>query len=255
MKNPFPGMNPWLEGYWGDMHLSLLTYIRDQIQSQLPGNLYAQGEMSVTVDEYPENPARYVPDVSILDAGGDGGAAVMEQADTLVATKPKVVRVEKVPERWIQIYDLDSNNEVVTAIEVLSPTNKDYGKGREQYLAKQDRYYHSKVNLVEIDLLRGGLDSFIVGERLRSEAEYGVCVTRGMSSEVFECYPMHLREPLSNIAIPLRREDKDVVLPLQKIINHCYEMGRYHHKIDYSRQPRLQLETSDWEWTRTMVSE
>ncbi len=30
LKNPFPGMNPWLEGYWGDVHTKLTTYAYDE---------------------------------------------------------------------------------------------------------------------------------------------------------------------------------------------------------------------------------
>ena len=26
--NPLPGMNPWLEAFWGDLHTSLTTYAR-----------------------------------------------------------------------------------------------------------------------------------------------------------------------------------------------------------------------------------
>ena len=41
-KNPFPGMNPWLEAHWGDVHTSLTTYACDQLQPQLPAGLRAR---------------------------------------------------------------------------------------------------------------------------------------------------------------------------------------------------------------------
>ena len=41
MKNPFPGMNPWLEAYWRDVHASLLVYARDLLNAELPpGRVY-----------------------------------------------------------------------------------------------------------------------------------------------------------------------------------------------------------------------
>ncbi len=43
-KNPFPGMNPWLEEHWGDVHTSLTTYARDQLQPRLPPGLRARIE-------------------------------------------------------------------------------------------------------------------------------------------------------------------------------------------------------------------
>ncbi len=36
MKNPFPGMNPYFERYWGDVHSTLIAYLRDQINERLP---------------------------------------------------------------------------------------------------------------------------------------------------------------------------------------------------------------------------
>lgn len=41
MKSPFPGMDPWLEDHWRDVHHSFLTYARDDVQPQLPGPLSA----------------------------------------------------------------------------------------------------------------------------------------------------------------------------------------------------------------------
>src|SRR5439155_20452495 len=49
------------------------------------------------------------------------------------------------------------SNELVTVIEVLSPTNKLPGSdGSREYAHKRERLLESHVNLVEIDLLRGG---------------------------------------------------------------------------------------------------
>lgn len=34
-KNPFPGMNPFLELRWPDVHLALIGYIRDALGAEL----------------------------------------------------------------------------------------------------------------------------------------------------------------------------------------------------------------------------
>ena len=39
MNSPFPGMDPYLERHWGDVHQALVTYIRDQLQPSLPDDL------------------------------------------------------------------------------------------------------------------------------------------------------------------------------------------------------------------------
>ncbi|MBY0523528.1 MAG: DUF4058 family protein [Gemmataceae bacterium] len=35
MPSPFPGMDPYLESHWGDVHTKLVTYSGDQLQPQL----------------------------------------------------------------------------------------------------------------------------------------------------------------------------------------------------------------------------
>jgi hypothetical protein len=35
MKSPFPGMDPYLEQHWLDVHHRLATYARDQLQRKL----------------------------------------------------------------------------------------------------------------------------------------------------------------------------------------------------------------------------
>lgn len=52
--------------------------------------------------------------------------------------------------------DAGSGDRVITAIEVLSPSNKAPGEGQTLYRRKQGERAEGKVSLVEIDLLRGG---------------------------------------------------------------------------------------------------
>ena len=39
MTSPFPGMDPYLEQHWGDVHQAFITYLRDTLQLRLPANL------------------------------------------------------------------------------------------------------------------------------------------------------------------------------------------------------------------------
>ena len=52
MKSPFPGMDPYLESYWGDVHTSLVTYARDQLRPQLPKDLRVRVEEHVTAQPH-----------------------------------------------------------------------------------------------------------------------------------------------------------------------------------------------------------
>lgn len=58
------------------------------------------------------------------------------------------------PHVSIEIRDV-ARRQLVTAIEILSPTNK-RGEGRLEYLAKRRRLLLSTAHLMEIDLLRQG---------------------------------------------------------------------------------------------------
>jgi hypothetical protein len=50
MKSPFPGMDPYLEARWGDVHQRLITYAADQLAPRLPADLRARVEERVFVE-------------------------------------------------------------------------------------------------------------------------------------------------------------------------------------------------------------
>ena len=92
------------------------------------------------------------PDVGVADARpgpAAGGAAVVAAPVRLATVAPT-----SVPHVTVEIRDTE-NRELVTAIEVLSPTNK-RGAGRREYLTKRRRTLLSSAHLLEIDLLTKG---------------------------------------------------------------------------------------------------
>ena len=66
VPSPFPGMDPYLESHWGDIHHRLVNYACDAIQPHLPGDLYARMEERVYVESPQELAARY-PDVRVVE--------------------------------------------------------------------------------------------------------------------------------------------------------------------------------------------
>ena len=48
------------------------------------------------------------------------------------------------------------NRELITVIELLSPSNKNFGADREQHVAKRRQLLRGAAQLLVIDLLRGG---------------------------------------------------------------------------------------------------
>lgn len=250
-------MDPWLELHWRDVHARLIIYIANQIQLQLPEPLVARAEEDVFVD-VEDNHYRVRADVQVTEdkAGpGEGGVAVLPPV--VAVAEPLVVRVPE-PEvhRWLEINDPSSGGRVVTAIEVLRPSNKLPGPARTAYRSKQRDFLAAGINLVEIDLIRKGNWVFSVDESvatLKKRTPYMVCVFRAIQSDPRALYQMPLAERLPTIAIPLRPGDRDIALDLQKVLDEAYVTGRY-DRTDYTRplDPPLPPEDAAWvgEWLR-----
>ena len=268
-KSPFPGMDPWLEWHWGDVHTSLTTYARDQIQSQLPNGLRARVEEYVAVEsdteeDSPQPRTLYVPDVRIVeksralpDWGHGSGVATAVAVELETTAVPFLVprHVETQTLRTIQIIEAKSGQRVVTSIEFLSPANKTSRAGRVQYCEKQQNLLEGEANLVEIDLVREGKWVLSVPEQRvpqKQRSPYRICIVRAQRSQVAEFYHVPLRAPLPSIRIPLRPGDADVRLHLQPLIEATYLNGGY-EDIDYSQPPRPPLTGDDADWAVALL--
>jgi hypothetical protein len=51
MPSPFPGMDPYLEAYWGDIHTRLMANASRQINAVLPDDMQARVEEGLRVTE------------------------------------------------------------------------------------------------------------------------------------------------------------------------------------------------------------
>jgi hypothetical protein len=83
--------------------------------------------------------------------------------------------------QWVQIIDTTAGNRVITAIEFLSPANKNAGKANERYIKQLGQFMAAGVNFVEIDLLRSSRSRLFVNEGNTApeyQTPYAVCVWR-----------------------------------------------------------------------------
>jgi len=256
MKSPFPGMDPYLELFWHDVHHGLITYARDQLQPSLPEDLRARMEERVFVEsDAPEYRSLY-PDVHVVEREPPQppGKAI----ETPVAVEgPLVVHLDDEPltQGYIEIIDAGSGNRVVTVIEFLSPSNKVPGEGQDLYLRKQREVRAAGVNLVEIDLTRAGRRVMTLPPQRIPRSHrttYQVCVLRGRTPRKVEVYAAPLQRPLPTIQIPLRETDADVPLDLQALVNQCYQNGRY-DDLDYRAEPVPPLAPSDNAWADELL--
>lgn len=74
MPSPFPGMDPYLERHWGDVHTRLITYASDQLQKILPRDLRARVEERVVVAQWDRTRSLF-PDVRVIETRPGSGRA------------------------------------------------------------------------------------------------------------------------------------------------------------------------------------
>ena len=149
---------------------------------------------------------------------------------------------------YLNVLDRESR-EVVTVVEVLSPTNKRPGEHRAQYLAKRSAVRQSDAHLVEIDLLRGGQPMPAEG---RPECTYSVLVSRADRRPQADFWPFGLRDPLPTVPVPLRPGDGYARLDLRAILDRVYDESGYEDFI-YQREPDPTLTGDDDAWVRSFL--
>lgn len=244
-------MDPYLEAYWGDVHTSLVTYARNQLQRALPAGLVARVEEYVAIDDELELRVRHrVPDVQVSERRPTSGAvtAVLAENDTEDHALILPVEWEPQTQREVRIIDQSQGGRLVTVIEILSPTNK--SSGRRDYRAKQEQMLAGGVNLVEIDLLRDGEWIVLAPQQFvpsKWRSPYKISVFRAVPEPGNWYYAASFKERLPPIRIPLRPADPVVRLDLQALVDQAYADAGY-DGLDYSQDPSPPLSPADAEW-------
>jgi hypothetical protein len=143
---------------------------------------------------------------------------------------------------------------LVAVVEVLSPTNKASGPGRDSYLAKQGEILARDCHFLEIDLLRTGQHVLSDPEWRVAEFspyDYLTCVSRWPRRNRFELYPCRLRQRLPRIKVPVAEPDPDVNLDLQSVVEQVHAEGRYWRRLRYGEPCEPALGQEDQEWAGT----
>jgi hypothetical protein len=242
MPSPFPGMDPYLEepSLWPDVHTSLLVEVRTALNAILPERYGAFIDCYVWLHE---------PDAYIVACEPTAGEATVAIPAPAVVTLPAMQRQGQ---RYLRIIDR-RNRRVVTVLELLSPSNKEAGLDRENYLTKRNEYLAAGTNLVEIDLLRWG-QRLPLGEPNPAPADYYVLVSRAAEFPRAGIWPFSVRDPLPPILVPLNPEDQPVTLDLKACLDLVYDKARYDLELDYSVPPVPPLREPDAAWARQLLA-
>jgi hypothetical protein len=247
-------MDPWLEGpnLWPDVHATLLPIIRSELVRVLPDKYAALIGQYVWLEGADEDdrPILGVPDVhlSTLDEPGISTVATGGTTAPVVTTLPAVRRTGH---RYLRITDRERRR-LVTVLELLSPSNKDSGKNRPQYLEKRNDYLATGVNLVEVDLLRAG-ERMPLGEPAPTPSDYFILVARSATFPHAEVWPFSIRDSFPPLRVPLDHGDPDATVDLKTCLGRCYDEARYGRLIHYDRPPDPPLRPVDAEWADELL--
>lgn len=238
MKSPFPGMDPYLEGYlWPDVHNRLAAVISELLAPQIAPKYVARLELYTVDDSSPETEVGIMyPDVEILKRNNLLKEPEVAYGSRTTITEPTVIIASNKAIRLnipvIEIRDV-AKNRLITAIEILSPVNK-RKPGLEPYQEKRMDLHRSGVHLLEIDLLRRGTRPFV--HPSLPQSDYLVMLMRAGTRRT-EVWAFSVNEDLPVLPVPLVAPDPDVKLDLKQALDLIYERSLYHLSIDYQKDP------------------
>ncbi|MCG6134439.1 MAG: DUF4058 family protein [Nostoc sp. LLA-1] len=257
MPSPFPGMNPYLEhpGVWPGVHHLLISEIARFLSPQLRPKYRVAVEVRMYESSGENALLVGIPDVIVQYSQSTKNQETKSVAVADPSPQPVKVKIptpEIIKEGYLEVREVGTE-EVVTTIEILSPTNKRTGKGRHMYEEKRQHVLGSRTNLVEIDLLRTGEPMSFFDSNI--ESHYRILVCRGNSRPYADLYAFNLQDVIPSFSLPLRVGDSEPVIDLQTLLNGVYDISGYDLVIDYSKEIIPPLSEVDSGWVDGLLRE
>jgi hypothetical protein len=244
-------MDPYLEQevLWHDFHEKFIPAAAAYLAAQVLPRYIVLIDENVYLRNVTTESRSWLgrPDFSVTEGwtlGSTAGSATVRTAPTQI-TLPDV---DYERESFLEVRDRQ-NRELITVVEVLSPTNKRPGDHRGQYLTKRSGLLRSPVHFVEIDLLRGGPP---LPPEDRPGGPYSVVVSRAGMRPQADFWPFGLRDPLPTVPIPLKASDGDATLDLRAILNRVYDESGYAYFL-YDHEPDPPLTGEEERWARSLI--
>ena len=266
MPIPFPGMNPYLEhpDLWPTVHQRFISALAEILKRQLPPTYQVHlcdrryqvsGEDSLVVGSPGLDWSRAA---KTLNGGGATASPALATLETTASDTgptgvpacelerrpiPVLVPVpQKIHETYLEI--VDSNETVVTVIELLSPKKKRPGRGRDLYERQRETIFGSDAHFVEIDLLRGWEPSSIYGPD--EAGDYRILISRSEQRPRAQLYTWNVMEPIPAIMLPLKGADDGLPLILKSAVDQACDRTDLLVNYQQSPLPPLRCEESLW---------
>lgn len=244
MRSPFPGMDPYLEhpSLWPDVHNSLIIAIAHDLAARIAPRYYTRLRERTYEIEFAT--PLFGPAIGEF-------APVLEGTYRPGGTRQSNTFIDVIDESYLEIHETATKT-VVSALELRSPGNKLYPKGREEYELKRGQVVGSRTNLVEIDLLRAGKQMPVQGKRV--ESDYRILVSRATTRPRAHLYPFNLRDAIPTFTLPLLPGDEEPPVELGRILHALYERARYDLSLDYAQPPVPPIRGDDADWARELLA-
>lgn len=255
MPSPFPGMDPYLERrtLWHPFHTLLIAELARACEAILPEHYYVSVEQRsyLLLGNDPEEVQ--LPDVNIVSNSAPAYPLSARTAGVQAGIEVLVPAPAELLQRYLEIRDLGASERVITVIEVLSPSNKRPGVGRDDYIAKREDVLVSRTNLVEIDLLRSGPRMPAFGAPVGMD--YSVLIARASSRPRAQLLPFSVRDSLPEFPLPLQAGEIEPMVSLAAVFENVYRIGRYHRRLRYDEAPEPPLLDEDERWSDALLRE
>lgn len=257
MPNPFPGMNPYLEHpeLWPGLHHWLIIELARLLSPQIRPKYRVAVEVRMYETLGEESLLVGIPDLTIRGSQMTTKQPMSNVAVAEPLTKAQTVQVpipETIKQGYLEVREV-ATNEVVTAIEILSPINKRSGKGRNKYETKRNQVFGSSTHLVEIDLLRKGQPMTVYNSKIQTH--YRILVSRGDCRPLANLYAFSLPDVIPSFPLPLKSGDKEPLVDLQLLLNNIYDQASYDLVLDYNQDPLPSLSEQDQLWLNRWLTE
>lgn len=256
MPSPFPGVDPYLErpGLWPDVHNRLIVRIADELAPQLRPRYFVAIEertYSVVPDAIAFSGR---PDVAVAEAShAESGQWASSTAHEAVLVTVELPLPDEIRETYLEIRSASGADRAITVLEVLSPSNKRPGEGRDQYLRKRLSVLGTLTHLVEIDLLRGGQPMPMFGTLPQSD--YRVLISRAERRPHADLLAWSIRQPIPKFRLPLQPGDAEPEIDLNRLLHELYDRAGYDLRVGYRAAPDPPLSDDDETWADTLLRE
>ncbi len=240
MDCPFPGMDPYLEhpALWPDVHNSLIIAIANSFSEFVAPRYY----VALKHRSYWLHPEH------IVIAKTEGRQRL--PLATAAVMEVEVPMTDQVSENYLEVHEVTSGR-LVTIMELLSPVNKLYARGREDYERKRMQVFSSRTNLVEVDLLRDGEPLPLA--RPAAKSDYRILVSRGTRRPRAQLYLFGLRDRIPTFELPMLPGDDEPLVDLNSILHALYRRARFDLRLDYSRPAVPPLPEANAAWAASLL--